>query len=99
MEESVQRNDSPARAPSPLTPVACRYCGRPVIWAKTEKSFGPFDPKPHLDGTFELRIVQEERVPRAIYVGRYASNLAYTSHFATCPKADHARQAAKDKRR
>ena len=99
MEESVQRNDSPARAPSPLEPVACRYCGRPVIWAKTEKSFGPFDPQAHLDGTFELKVLPDEKVPRAIYVGRYGSNLAYTSHFATCPKADHARQAAKEKRR
>ena len=58
----------------------CSSCGQPVLWITTKNgSATPVDPKPAK--VFMLRPGSE--------IGDLADG--YTSHFATCPNADHHR--------
>ena len=77
---------------------ACRSCGAPILWARTEagKSI-PLDSEPHPGGTIRI---DDANPPLAIVVTIYAATPdelfggapLYRSHFATCPDADRHRK-------
>lgn len=99
LQERGQSDGAGNGETSPLTPVACRYCGAPVIWTWTGKAYMPIDPRPHPEGRWELQPYLGGRAPRVVYFGARTRADLYNSHFATCPKADVARSIAKEKRR
>lgn len=93
--------------PMPFKVGKCSSCGRPVIWAETEKGRRmPMDAEPKEAGAFllEERGWDEKHNEDHAPLARYAVNLAeakqlglplYTSHFATCKFAEmHRRRAS-----
>lgn len=66
--------------------VACRSCGKPVMWLKHEVSGAnaPIDAKPHERGSCVVDLkTGTYRVVKSPYEGE-----AYIPHFATCPDAN-----------
>lgn len=85
------------KAPKKVTPlevptVACRGCGKPIVWIELDGKKIPLDPRapvyrvwPADDGG--LRTPQTgERAPQKS-TETYLAPLYMVSHFATCPKA------------
>lgn len=77
----------------------CDYCPAEVIWAVTASNNRMMiDPSPRPDGNVVLR-VKALGAPLAIVYGRppvtVPAHSRYRPHWATCPGADQARQAAR----
>lgn len=76
------------QGPTPAPPIdvqRCRSCDAPIIWAVTQRgSRIPLDAKHQLGF-----VVEGERVHGA---PRVSQKRVYTTHFATCPKADQHRK-------
>jgi hypothetical protein len=70
----------------------CRSCGAQILWARTEKGKkAPIDLEPNPLGTIIIREKEGEQ-PLAIFGvpdGAFPEEPRHTSHFATCPEADH----------
>lgn len=78
---------------------ACRSCGAPLIWARTEKSrWLPLDAEP-VTARFgaSLFVLRERDQPKPLAVAIpptvFPDEPAYQAHFATCPHADKWRGA------
>ncbi len=72
----------------------CKGCGAPLIWAITEH--GKRIPLNQPEKRFILVLVQPDNDPDLSY-SYYEARMreTYTSHFATCPKADEFRKEKK----
>jgi len=99
LQKGLQGHREEARPPATVAVVACRYCGQPIVWTWTGKAFMPVDVRPSDRGTFVLVPRDNGRSPQSEYVGKDSGKEAHESHFATCPKADVARDHAKLRRR
>ena len=74
----------------------CRSCSELVLWVEMHPSGKnmPLDAVPTLEGTIERKQGKTSskwygRVVQRVFGDR---RRLYTSHFATCPQADHFRQ-------
>ena len=68
---------------------ACRSCGKPIIWAKSEKGRNmPLDAEPMRHG---LRFLIDPE-GYAHHVPSGVDDLGHRSHFATCPNAKRHRK-------
>lgn len=82
-----------------LSTTPCRGCGARVVWAQTVNGKAiPLNSSPDPAGNLVLETANRDRsgARRAVYVrpGERAGEPRYTSHFATCPKAERFRQRA-----
>lgn len=79
----------------PFTVAACRSCSAPIIWTQTEAGKRmPLDARTTPEGNWTIS--RRRDIPRAIYVGDAAPELAaddrHHAHWATCPNADQHRR-------
>lgn len=71
-------------------PTRCRYCGAPILWARTAKGRRiPLAAVPVAGGNLDL----DPAAGQVAYVaGPVSTEVRYVSHFATCPSAGKARK-------
>jgi hypothetical protein len=72
---------------------SCRSCGAEIVWARTERDKrAPIDAEPNPLGDVVLIWHEGDREPLAIFGvpdEAFEEWQRHTSHFATCPDADH----------
>jgi hypothetical protein len=62
----------------------CKSCGKPILWAKTEKgSRIPLDPTPVPNGNIDFFLPSEA----AVYMKADPNVSRFVAHFVTCPDA------------
>jgi hypothetical protein len=67
----------------------CKHCGRPIVWAKTERGKNrPVDPDPVPNGDLELKATGTEngRVLFAVRTAPTSATKRWRCHFVSCPK-------------
>jgi len=75
------------------TTEACKSCGAPILWAKTEQGHKiPIDEGPTLDGNIAIQPTDDRKGWLAFVAGPLeavpgSSSIRRKSHFATCPNA------------
>lgn len=76
---------------------SCKYCGQPIVWAKTPKGkMMSFDKSPVDDGEWTLDTAGEG-APHARRA-EAGTLIRYKTHWATCPHAQKAREDARRRR-
>jgi hypothetical protein len=89
--------DAPVTHRDARTPVPCRTCKQPMIWAVLPSGKAcPFDANHNeMEGTHTLHYDQSTNTVRAVPLAEGTrSPLARQSHFKTCPQASsHSRHA------
>jgi hypothetical protein len=71
----------------------CRSCRAEIVWALTDKGARmPVDAKSATDGNLVLYRQGGEQRVRSVRLPEDQLRPRHTSHFATCPNADHHRK-------